>query len=316
MKAIISKGLGPSVRLAIGERKTPVPGNGDVLVKVHAASVNPKDWKLNLNLARMTTPVGSRFLPPLFGDDLAGEVVETGAQVNGFKVGDRIYGMDMRLQTASLAEYAVIDQRRVAPMPASASFMEAAAAPLAAQTALQGLRKGRATRGSSVLIIGASGGVGTYAVQIARLLGCHVTGVCSTRNVELVESLGADEIIDYTAGDYRQSAGPFDLVFDVTSHETPSSCSAMRKPGGHFISTMGNGRATASTLLARGQNAALIRVESYTRDLATIAEWMDAGQLRSIIDSCYPLAQAQQAYDRSRSGRARGKIVIDMMGSK
>lgn len=316
MRAIIPKGFGPAVRLAIGERPEPTPGKNDVLVKVHAASVNPKDWKLNLTLARATPPIGRRLVRPLFGDDLAGEVVAVGANVDGFEEGDRVYGMDMRLRTASLAEYAVIDQRRIARMPAHVSFPEAAAVPLAGQTALQALRKGRAAAGSSVLIIGASGGVGTYAVQIAKQLGCHVTGVCSTRNIELVRSLGADAVIEYTVGDYRQPEDPhaaaFDLIFDVTSFETPASCAALSAPDGHFVSTMGHARGMAGTLLARRRNASLIRVESWTADLETIGDWMAAGAVRSIIDSTFPLAETQQTFERSRSGRARGKIVIEV----
>lgn len=315
MKAIMPNGFGPAMHLELGDRGTPKPGRGDVLVRVVAASVNPKDWKLNWSLAMLATPLGARFMPPVFGDDLAGEIVAVGANVEGFQPGDEVYGMDMRLRTASLAEYAVISQKRIAPVPANASFNEAAAAPLAAQTALQGLRKGFAARGRSVLIIGASGGVGSYAVQIAKIMGCRVTGVCSTRNIELVRGLGADEVVDYTAGDYRQSAGKFDLVFDVTSFETPSSCAVLRTPGGYFLSTIGHSRALAGTLLARDPRASVIMVESYTRDLKTIAEWMAAGQLRSIIDSSWSLADAQKAYERSRSGRSRGKIVIEVASS-
>lgn len=312
MKAIITRGFGPNTRLEITQREKPRPGRHDLLVRVHAASVNPKDWKLNRSYAMLATPLGTRFLPPTFGDDLAAEVVETGADVQDYKPGDRVFGMDMRLRTASLAEYAVISTKRIAPLPDEIDYIDAAAMPLAAQTALQGLRKGGADKGRAVLIIGASGGVGTYAVQIARNMGCHVTAVCSTRNLELVKELGADETIDYTAGDYRNSAGPFDLVFDVTSYETPSSCARLLKPDGHFISTMGNARAVVTTLLARKQKASLITVESYTRDLNTLAAWMVTGRLRSVIDSRFTLAESQQAYDRSRTGRARGKIVIQV----
>lgn len=312
MKAIMPRGLGGAMRLAIVERAMPKPGPDDALVKVRAASVNPKDWKLNRTLAMLTTPAGARFIPPLFGDDLAGEVVKVGANVGGFEPGAHVYGMDMRLRTASLAEYAVISRKRIALMPANASFTEAAAVPLAGQTALQGLRKGHAGPGSSVLIIGGSGGVGTYAVQMAKTMGCYVTAVCSSRNIQLVQELGADKVIDYTAGDYRQSAGSFDLVFDVTSFETPSSCAALRKEGGYFISTMGHRRGLAATLLSRDPKAAIITVESYTRDLETIAGWMEQGQVHSVIDSHYALADAQRAYEHSRTGRARGKIISDV----
>ncbi|MGB1580563.1 MAG: NAD(P)-dependent alcohol dehydrogenase [Nevskiales bacterium] len=312
MKAIIPSGRSLKPRLVIADRGKPKPGPQDVLVKVHAASVNPKDWKLNLQLGNLATPLGRHWLPAVFGDDLAGEVVAKGAKVEGFEVGDRVYGMDMRLRTASLAEYAVIDQRRIAVMPKKLSFIDAAAAPLAAQTALQGLRQAGAGQGSSVLIIGASGGVGTYAVQIAKLLGCEVTAVCSTRNVERVKELGADAVIDYTQDDFRKTGQQYDVVFDVTSFETPGSCAALLKPTGHFVSTMGHARALISTLLTKRQKASIVVVESYTEDLETLGEWMAAGKLKSIIDCRVPLAESQWAYERSRSGRAQGKIVIEI----
>lgn len=310
MKTIAAKGLGPTLHLTVVERSKPSPSDHDVLVKVYSASVNPKDWKLNRSYAHLVTPLGNKILPPIFGDDLAGEVVAIGKKVNNFAIGDRVFGMDMRLRTASLAEYAVINTRRLAHLPNVIEYHDAAGVPLAGQTALQGLRQGGATTGSSVLIIGASGGVGTYAVQIAKIMGCHVTGVCSARNTELVEELGADDTLDYTAGDYRSSAGPFDLVFDVTSYETPGSCRKLVKPGGHFISTMGHARGTVATFFANRKKASIVVVESYTEDLNTLADWMKTGKLRTVIDSQFPLEDAEQAYARSRTGRARGKVII------
>ncbi|MDX1498232.1 MAG: NAD(P)-dependent alcohol dehydrogenase, partial [Salinisphaeraceae bacterium] len=238
--------------------------------------------------------------------------VAKGEKVEGFEVGDAVFGMDMRLRTASLAEYAVINQRRIARMPKNVTFAEAAAVPLAAQTALQGFRQAGAKEGSAVLIIGASGGVGTYAVQIAKLLGCDTTGVCSSRNIERVKDLGADKVIDYTQEDFRKSGEQYDVVFDVTSYETPGTCKALLKPDGHFVSTMGHARALISTLLTNRQKASLVVVESYTKDLETLGAWMEAGQLKSIIDCRVPLAESQWAYERSRSGRAQGKIVIEI----
>lgn len=315
MKAIIAKGFGSRMHLALDECSEPQAGDDDVLVKVHAASVNPKDVKLNFKLSQWATPVGARLAGPVFGDDLAGEVVSVGRDVNDFTSGDRVYGMDMRPRTASLAEYAVINQRRIAKMPSTIGSNEAAAAPLAVQTALQGLRKAHAESGSAVLIIGASGGVGTYAVQVAKIMGCHVTAVCSSRNIELVQSLGADEVIDYTAADYQDNAGPFDIIFDVTSYQTPSGCAQILRPRGRFISTAGNGHALKAVLLERRIRAAAIRVESHTQDLELIADWVDTAQVRSVIDSCYSLAQSQQAYERSSTRRARGKIVIEVAAS-
>lgn len=312
MKAITTTGCYRNTQLVVGTASTPTPGENDVLVQVHAASVNPKDWKANLSLAKAATPLGMRWLPPLFGDDMAGVVVATGRKVTDFKAGDAVYGMDMRLRTASLAEFAVIDQRRIAHKPQVLAFTEAAAVPLAGLTALQGLRKGGATAGSEVLVIGASGGVGTFTVQVAKALGCRVTAVCSGRNADFVRTLGADEVIDYTAGDYRHGPARFDVVFDVTSYETLGSCALLLKPEGKFISTAGNSRAFLSTVLSGGSRSHFILVESWRKDLETLAAWIDGGQVRVVIDSVFPLEQTQAAYDRSRSGRARGKIVVEV----
>ncbi|MCG8392443.1 MAG: NAD(P)-dependent alcohol dehydrogenase [Pseudomonadales bacterium] len=316
MKAITTTGWGLNARLTLTETEAPQRlGAEDVLVQVHAASVNPKDWKLNYHLAVAATPLGTRRLPPLFGDDLAGVVIAKGRKVRHFEIGDAVYGMDMRLRTASLAEQARISQHRVAKMPANLSFNEAASLPLAALTALQGLRKGGARAGKSVLIIGASGGVGTLAVQIAKHLGLHVTGVCSTRNLDFVRALGADALIDYTRGDYRQSAGQFDIVFDVTSYETPLTCAALLGRDGHFISTGGQGVSMFATPLYRlaGKKADTVVVESYRQDLDTLAAMVEDGVLKPIIDSVYPLADSEAAYERNRSGRCRGKVVIEVM---
>ncbi|AEF40621.1 NAD(P)-dependent alcohol dehydrogenase [Hoyosella subflava] len=310
MKAIKTAGLGLGTRLVVGESAPPKPGPNDVLVDVKAASVNPKDWKLNRTAAILATPILTKRLPPLFGDDLAGEVRATGANVTDFKVGDKVYGMDMRPRTASLAEQAVIDEGCIAHLPKGLDFAEAASLPLAALTALQGLRIGQAMPGSEVLIIGASGGVGTLAVQIAKALGCHVTGVCSGRNRLRVIDLGADAVIDYTEGDFRRDSGPFDLVFDVTSYETPKSCAAILKPKGYFVSTGGHARSVIAirTSLSRRERGVIVR--PLRRDLETLNEMIESGELKPIIDSRFPFAETQEAYNRSRSGRAQGKIVI------
>lgn len=318
MKAIVAQGNLIEPELALRQYPNPPkPGPNDVLVQVHAASVNPKDWKLNYNIARASRPAipVARRLPPLFGDDLAGTVIAKGSKVIDLDIGDAVYGMDMRLRTASLAEQTLISRKRIARMPKGLSFEEAASMPLAAQTALQGFRKGHAGKGSQVLIIGASGGVGTFAVQIAKSQGMHVTAVCSGRNEAFVRELGADEVIDYTKGDYRQSAGPFDMVFDVTSYETPRTCEKLLKPEGWFISTGGQGVSMLATPFyrLRGQNADSVVVESWTRDLDILSAMVEAGELRPIIDSEFPLSDAQGAYDRNRSGRCRGKVVIKVL---
>ena len=316
MKAVTTSGWGLSARLVL--ENIPAPsrlGPNDVLVQVHAASVNPKDWKLNYHAAVAFTPLLVNKLPPFFGDDLAGVVIDKGSKVRDFEIGDAVYGMDMRPHTASLAELTRIDQKRIARKPPSLTFQQAAAMPLAAQTALQGLHKGKAEAGKKVLIIGASGGVGTFAVQIAKAIGLHVTGVCSGRNADFVRQLGAEEIIDYTQGDYRKTSGSFDLVFDVTSYESPLSCDALIADDGWFISTGGDARSMLVTPFYRvfGKHCGTVVVESWKRDLDTLSALVESGKLRPIIDSVFSLAQSQEAYDRSRTGRCRGKVVIEVM---
>lgn len=316
MKAVVTTGRALHPELTIQDVPKPgSPGPDDVLVQVHAASVNPKDWKLNYNIARLATPALTSKIRPLFGDDLAGTVVAKGRRVTDLEIGDAVYGMDMRLRTASLGEQTLIARKRIGRKPQSLSFAQAAAMPLAAQTALQGLRKGGGREGSRVLIIGASGGVGTFAVQIAKARGMHVTGVCSGRNSDFVRDLGADAVIDYTAGDYRQSAGPFDLVFDVTSYESPLSCSALLAPKGRFISTGGDLWSMLGTPLYRalGKRAGTVVVESYSEDLDTLAALVERGELKPVIDSEFDLADSEQAYQRSRTGRCRGKVIIKVV---
>lgn len=312
MQALALTRWGRKSTLTGVEKRRPRPGAHDVLVKVHATSVNPKDWKLNLTAARALAPLPQRWLPPFLGDDLAGEVLEVGAEVTQFQVGDAIYGMDMRPRTAALADMAIIHEDRIATMPPGLNWAQAASMPLAAQTALQGLRKGQAKAGSQILIIGASGGVGTFALQIAAAWDCEITAVCSGRNAELVRSLGAEHVIDYTtAHDWREH-GQYDLIFDVTSYETPQSCAALRKPASWFISTGGNARAYWGVARARDPHSRIVIVESHTRDLQTLNTLVAAGSLSPVIDSIYPFAGAQQAYQRSRSGRSRGKVIIEV----
>jgi len=178
MKTITTSGWGLSAELVLNTISAPTRlGANDVLVQVHGASVNPKDWKLNYHAAVAFTPLLVSKLPPFFGDDLAGVIIDKGSKVRDCEIGDAVYGMDMRPRTASLAERTRIDQKRIAKKPPSLTFQQAASMPLAAQTALQGLKKGKAEAGKTVLIIGASGGVGTFAVQIAKAMGLNVAGV-------------------------------------------------------------------------------------------------------------------------------------------
>lgn len=318
MKAATTSGIGPTTKLIIKETPQPNISANDVLVEVYASSVNPKDWKLNTNLSSLVPKLGPFANFHIIGDDLAGVVVAVGANVSDFKVGDAVYGMDMRLRTAACAEYACIAAKRIAHKPKNISFNEAAAVPLAALTALQAFQIGKVTKGSKVLVIGASGGVGTFAIQIANAMGAKVTGVCSSKNIELVNSLGADATIDYTQGDYRKQKNNFDVIFDATAFESLGSCASLMADEGIFISTAGHGKALINVYrpyLAYGKKTAKpVWVESYTRDLETLKKYIEAGSVKVVIESVHSLENINDAYAQSKSGRSRGKVVITIKG--
>ena len=314
MRAATTQGFGPFSSFVIKDVDKPEVGPNDVLIEVHAASINPKDWKLNQKLSSIIPRLGGFKNTHIIGDDLAGIVVEKGHQVTSFNIGDEVYGMDMNLRTAACAEYARISQRCIAHKPATLSFEEAASVPLAALTALQAFYIGELSEGSRVLIIGASGGVGTFGVQIARAMGAKVTGVCSGKNAELVTSLGAVEVIDYTTQDYLKKQNSFDMIFDATAFEGLASCSSLLKDDGVFISTVGHGKAFfdlfKASLNKTEQKAKAVFVQPKTRDLETLKHFIDKGEVKPVLDSEYTLAKINDAFTRSKTGRARGKIVI------
>ncbi len=314
MKAATTEGFLFHSKLTTTETDTPSLAEHDVLVEVHASSVNPKDWKLNQVFSSLIP--NTRFFkkPLLIGDDLAGIVVEKGSAVHNFEIGDAVFGMDMHPRTAACAEFARIDAHCIARKPNNLSFSEAAACPLAGLTALQGLRLGQVKTGSKVLIIGASGGVGTFAVQLAKAMGAQVTGVCSGKNIALVRKLGADQVIDYQQEDITQRQDNFDLVFDVTSHQSLASCTHLLRSGGIFVSTGGNAHAIVSTLrdrmLHRRQHAQGVWVSPNTADLNALANFIEQGTVVPVIDSQFPLHQVNTAYQRNRTGHCVGKVVI------
>ncbi|PCJ18853.1 MAG: alcohol dehydrogenase [Gammaproteobacteria bacterium] len=314
MKAATTQGFGFNSVLVVEDVDPPKVGAKEVVVEVYGSSVNPKDWKLNQNLSAFTPRLGGLIKPFLMGDDLAGVVVEIGVQVTDFEVGDKVYGMNMGLRTAACAEYAVISQDHIARMPKSLSYIEAGSVPLAGLTALQGLRVGKIKPESKVLIIGASGGVGTFAVQIAKALGAEVTGVCSDRNVALVKGLGADEVIDYTSRDYLAEENDFDLVFDTTSYYSLSTCSSLLGEQGIYVTTVGYGKAYLKlfkdNFFSAKQKAKFILVNSNTKDLDALREYSENGQLKPVLDGEYAIEEIHQAYARSKTGRAVGKIAV------
>lgn len=312
MKAMQYTGYGDPSKLRMAEAPRPKPSPDQLLVKVAASSVNPIDWKLHNGSLRFLVPV--RF-PSIPGLDLAGEVVEAGANVGRFRPGDRVMACLSVRNGGSAAEFAVVDERSAAPIPKEMNEREAAALPLAGMTALQALRDlGRLQSGYRVLIVGASGGVGHYAVQIAKALGAHVSAVCSGANVSRVRELGADEAIDYTRTVEFGPAGSFDLIFDAVVSESFGRYWNLLKPDGIYVSTLPKiGLMIRSLLLGLFSKKRIktVMLKPNGEDLRFLGALVEQGRLRSVIDSVFPLSQLSLAHARSQSGHARGKIVID-----
>lgn len=326
MKAIVYTEYGTADVLRLEEIDRPVlKEDNQVLVKVRAAAANPVDWHYVRGTPYLMRMKAGFRAPqhPRLGTDMAGEVVAVGKGVTKFKPGDEVFGV----APGTFAEYAWAREHRLAPKPASISFEEAAAAPVAAITALQSLRDaGKLKAGQKVLINGASGGVGTYGVQIAKALGAEVTGVCSGRNVELVRSLGADHVIDYTKEDFTQRPERYDLVIDNVGTRPLSDMRSVLTDDGTFVKIGGGGpddmkwgfgfiggmvqRKMAGWFTDQKLTSLLADIR--TPDLEYLAGLMTEGKLRSVIDRRYPLAETPEAIRYLETGRARGKVVIDV----
>ena len=325
MKAVVQRCYGPPEVLAFEDVEKPVPTEGRVLVKVRAASINPVDWHYMRGtpyIMRMGSGFGAP-KDPRFGIDFSGTVEAVGKGVTKFKPGDEVFGG----ANGSLAEYMTISEEgNLALKPAGVSFEQAAAVNVAGLTALQTLRDRVALRpGQKVLINGASGGVGTFAVQVAKTLGADVTGVSSTRNLELVRSLGADHVIDYTKQDFTQGDVQYDVVMDNVANRGILELRRVLKPQGKLIIIGGGGpddspwfHAFKAPLKAMfvswfvDQDLAMFVSHHSSEDLATIASLMEEGKVLPVIDRTYPLAKAVEAMTYLETGRARGKVVVVM----
>ena len=323
MKALVQDGSGSADVLHLREIGTPAVADDRVLVKVHAASVNAADYHLvrGALIVRVIGKLLRQSRPnPIRGVDVAGVVAAVGNKVTNLRPGDEVFGMG----TGTWAEYATGTERSLVPKPARLSFVEAGALGVAAVTALQGLRDhGQVRPGQRVLVYGAGGGVGTCAVQIAKALGAHVTAVTSTRNMDLVRPLGADELVDYTKEDVAKRDGRWDVIFDVAATRPLRDLRRMLVPGGTLVcpgaAKRGGWLGILARLLAMIVRSRLLhlRVVFYiasTRreDLACIKEFVEAGQLRPAIDRTYPLGEAREAVRYAMSGQGRAKVVITM----
>ncbi len=320
MKAIVQPKYGPPDVLQFREVDTPVPGDHDVLVEIHAASVNAADWHLLTADIFLVRLVKGLLKPntPILGSDIAGRVAAIGRHVREFQPGDEVFGNVFSSGNGGFAEYVVAPASALARKPIQLSYEQAAAIPLAANTALQGLRdSGNLQPGQKVLIQGAAGGVGTYAVQIAKALGAEVTAVCSTRNLEQARSIGADHLIDYTNADFTRSGRRYDLIFAVNGYHPLSAYARALTPNGTYVMAGGSPAQMFESLLLSGWMSATTGRKFRTasekanaKDLALLKELAESGKLVPVIDRRYPLEETAEALRYLGQGHARGKVVI------
>jgi NADPH:quinone reductase-like Zn-dependent oxidoreductase len=314
MRAMVYRSYGGPEKLELADLPRPVPGAGQVLVRVVAASVNPIDWKRAGGAMRPIVPV---WFPAVPGYDIAGEVVESGRGVSGFPAGTQVHARIAAMKGGASAELAAVSADDVVVMPAGMDAGEAAGLPLAGMTALQGLRDraGLPLQGARerVLVVGASGGVGHLAVQIAHAAGATVIGVCSGRNTALVASLGADEVVDYTQPNPYRGLAPVDIVLDCVAGN-PSPWLPRLGAGGRYASTAPGARTFLQSAcnLFTDKQVRPVLLRPRAADLRVLDGLVEARQLRVVVDSRFPLEALARAWERSREGRAAGKIVIDV----
>lgn len=321
MKAIVYHNYGSPDVLQYKEVAKPTPGDGEVLIKVRAASVNPLDWRVMRGrpyfirlMTGLRKPKETRI-----GVDVAGQVEAVGGSVTGFKPGDEVFGAC----EGALAEYACASESALVTKPENVTFEQAAAVNVAACTALQGLRdSGRIQAGQKVLINGAAGGVGTFAVQIAKAYGAEVTGVCSARNAEMVRSIGADHVIDYTQEDFTKSGRRYDLLFDLIGNRPLSACRRALSPDGTYVVAGGPDGGWLGPLRPMlkapvlsplvSQKLVMLMSKVSQEDLVVIRGLMEEGKVRPVIDRRYSLSEVPEAIRYLEEGHARGKVVVTL----
>jgi len=325
MKAIAYEGYGSADVLEVKEVRKPDIESDGVLLRVRAASANPYDWHVMRGVPYIARLMATGLRKPKYsvlGTDVAGEVEVVGNAVTRFRPGDEVFGF---VGSGGFAEYVSAPEKLLAVKPANLSFQQAATVPLAAVTALQGLRDAGAIRsGQKVLIVGASGGVGTFAVQIAKWYGAEVTGVCSTRNLAMVRSIGADRVIDYTREDFTRTGQRYDLIFQLAGTASPSACRRALTAAGRLVLSSGDspgriigpvGRIIKALLLSPfigGQTMRPLIAKPSSADLQFLRELIEAGRITPVIDRTYALSEAPDAIRYLETGHARGKVVISV----
>jgi NADPH:quinone reductase-like Zn-dependent oxidoreductase len=314
MKAMVYTKFGSPDVLQLKEVEKPIPGDNEILIKVHAASVNAYDWRHLRADPFLIRFMGAGLLKPkhkILGADIAGQVEAVGRDVKQFQSGDEVFGEG---GYGGFAEYVCVDENRFVLKPAGLSYEEAAAVPMAALTALQGLRdKGKIQAGRKVLINGASGGVGTFAVQIAKSFETEVTGVCSTAKMDLVRSIGADHVIDYTREDVTKNKRRYDLIFDVAAYRSISEYKRILASGGNYVLAGGAMARIFQTMfmpMTGVKNMGFMVAKISQKDLLFILGLITAGKVKSVIDKRYPLSGTAEALRYLEEGHACGKVVI------
>jgi NADPH:quinone reductase-like Zn-dependent oxidoreductase len=325
MKAIVQNGYGSAELLELRDIEKPTIAANEVLVRVRAAGVNPADWAIVGGLPYIARPIYGMDKPknPVRGTDVAGEVEAVGASVTQFRPGDAVFGWSGNLGGA-FAEHASVSEDALVPKPANLTFEQAAAVPMAGTVALLAVRDhGKVRAGQKVLVNGASGGIGTFAVQIAKSLGAEVTGVCSTRNLDLVRSIGADYVIDYTKVDFTRTGQRYDFILDNVANRSLSDLRRALTPRGTLVPNRGGfehrwvasgGRLIRAKLLFvfASQNVQTFIASSKQQNLVALRELIEAGKVAPVIDRTYPLSETPQAIGYVGQGHARGKVIISL----
>ena len=315
MKAVVYERYGPPEVLKLKEVEKPSVGDDEVLVKVHAASIQQTDTNFRGGTPFLVRVLGGLFKPknPILGCDYSGTVEATGKNVDAFSIGDEVYGQ-LEKRTGTHAEYILVSIREIAPKPRNLDFVEAASVGVAGAMALQGLRDhGEIRRGQKALINGASGGIGTFAVQIAKSYGAEVTGVCSTTNVDMVKSIGADHVIDYKKEDFTERVGEYDIIFDAVRKSTFANCKNALTPKGIYVTTQyGPGIMLQMRMNSNPDSKRIVGWLGKTdpADLAYLTELIEAGRMRPVIDRTYPFEEFADAHRYVEKGHAKGKVVI------